>query len=272
LRSGGFPLSKSSSGLTWLVIIGVLVFGAALTALWPTISDQLNIGGSSAPRVPAEPENIVIDVAQFPAGDALIQVPFIRDNIDGLKFTPIVAAGLLVAMAVGGTLALGLPLAFIYTLLSKQTAAVTESESFKTARANLENRQNERIKAWQAAQPQTPMPAAEPRARWMLLSMTPLILLFVWFSGLALGHSLYGDTMWEINGRLVSPIQVLNLLLVVVTVIVLIVVARRIQPEAVVSGATDYQPVNWGMLWVLISGLLIVGVGTGLAFALRAGG
>jgi hypothetical protein len=265
-------LTKSSSRLTWLVIIGVLVFGAALTAIWPTLSDQLNLGGPRAPEVPAEPENMVIDVEQFPAGDALVKVPFIRDTINGLEFSPLVAAGLLVALTVGGTLALGVPLGFIYFFLSKQAAAVSESDSFKESRAALENRQNEWLKERRAAQPEAPMPEAAPRARWMLLSMTPLILLFVWFSGLALGHSLYGDTMWEISGRLISPVQILNLVLVAVTVVVLIVIARRIRPEAVVAGTTDSAPVNWGLLWVLVSGLLIVGVGTGLAIALRGGG
>lgn len=265
-------MSKGSSRLTWLVIIGVLIFGATLTALYPFLADQLDIGGSSAAaEAPAEPEVIVINVEQFPAGDALMQVPFIRDNIHGLEFTPLQATGLLIAFVVGGTFALGLPLAVIYYFLSKQTAKVAESESFKTAQTTLEKQQQERLKAKQAAQPETGMPEAAPRARWVLLSMTPLILLFVWFSGLALGHALFGNAMWEINGQLISPIQILNLIFIVVTIVVMVIVARRIQPEAVVSGATDYRPVNWGLVWVLVSGLLIVGLGTGLAFALRAG-
>jgi hypothetical protein len=40
------------------------------------------------------------------------------------------------------------------------------------------------------------------------------------------------------------------------------------KPEDIDLTQTDNAPVSWGWLWVIVSGMLIVGVGTGLAITL----
>ena len=43
-------------------------------------------------------------------------------------------------------------------------------------------------------------------------------------------------------------------------------------PEDLESHESDLKPVNWGAIWVIVTGLLVVGIGTGLAIALSPAG
>ena len=68
-----------------------------------------------------------------------------------------------------------------------------------------------------------------------------------------------------------SPIAVINGILILITIVVLVLTARARKPGALDNPENDNDPVNWGYIWILLSGLIIVGIGTGLAIALRSG-
>jgi hypothetical protein len=85
-----------------------------------------------------------------------------------------------------------------------------------------------------------------------------------------LGVAYFGETTWEIAGQQVSAAAVINLVLIILTVAVLFFVIRRNNVTDLDSGETDYEPVNWSTIWILLSGLLIVGLGAGLAIAMRS--
>ena len=86
-----------------------------------------------------------------------------------------------------------------------------------------------------------------------------------------LGNAIFQGEEVEIGEQLVNPVAILNLFLILLTVVTLIAVFRSNPTADPDSNATDYRPVNWGWIWVILSGLLIVGIGTGLAIAMRPG-
>jgi hypothetical protein len=85
--------------------------------------------------------------------------------------------------------------------------------------------------------------------------MAFLVIVFAWVVGTILAESF--------SAPLAVPITL------AVTLIGLFLYFRYFRkPEEINPEATDYQPVSWGWVWVIVSGLLIVGLGTGLAVTL----
>jgi amino acid transporter len=99
-----------------------------------------------------------------------------------------------------------------------------------------------------------------------------IFVLFVWIIGLTLGAVYFGDAEVEILGASISAATLLNLVLVLLTIAILYLALRRRDPEDLENPASDYNPVNWGYIWIVVSGILIVGIGAGAAMATRGGG
>ena len=59
---------------------------------------------------------------------------------------------------------------------------------------------------------------------------------------------------------------------VLLSVLVLYLALRRRDPLELDSAEVENKPVKWGTIWVILTGLIIVGIGTGLAIALAPGG
>ena len=147
---------------------------------------------------------------------------------------------------------------------------VATDEGYLAAEAELDKRAAAQLKAVNEEKALTE-PHPERSERWSTISTSIVILIFVWLAGLMLGLSIFGDTTYEVNGREVSPVTIINGILILITIVVLVLAARARKPGALDNPENDYDPVNWGYIWILLSGLIIVGIGTGLAIALRSG-
>jgi hypothetical protein len=266
-------LSKSESRRTWVIVFVLIIFAGVASAAWPFIADL--IGGdsgqeSAAAEIEAENAVIVINIQELPLSDAFLLLPFDTENVDDILLSQIevlaIATGI-VLISVGG---LGLLIALVTWLLSKQITAVATEEDYQAAQAELDKRAKAELQAVNQEQSLTE-PHPERSERWSTISTSIVILIFVWIAGLVLGLSIFGDTTYELNGREVSPVAIINGVLILITIVVLVLAARSRKPGALDAPESDYDPVDWGYIWILLSGLIIVGIGTGLAIALRSG-
>ena len=98
-----------------------------------------------------------------------------------------------------------------------------------------------------------------------------MILVIVWISAVALGEAIYGDEVRVSGDRLVDPAQTFTLVVVGLTTLVLILLGATGNLGQFDETAGENRAVNWGTIWVLLSGLLVVGVGLGLTVAIRGG-
>ena len=277
-------MERNDSRMTWAIVIGLIVVGGLASAVWPAISAQLNIGRAAelaAAREPAEP--IVFNIEDHLLGSEIMALigdapqgvqDFVNDNINGREISQPMAIGIFVALTVGGLIALGLPLAIIYTRLEKSASAIQEDEEYKAAVSVLEKRQTAGLKEQQQANPAKIEGDEASDRRGFAYTMAFLGIIFAWVIGTVIGHAAYGGELIETdNGQLINPVSIVSLIVLVVTLVGYFVYFRFFRrPEEIDPAESDYSPVAWGWVWVIVSGLLIVGVGLGLAFNLISSG
>jgi hypothetical protein len=258
--------------MTWLIIIGLILVGGLASAVWPAISAQLNIGrAGELAAAEADPEPIVFNIEDHLLGEEIMTLigdapqgvqDFVSNNINGREITYPVAIGIFTALAVGGLIALGLPLAIIYTRLESSAAAVQEDEEYKAAVSTLGKRQTAELKEKQQAKPARTEGDEASDRRGFAYTMAFLGIVVAWVVGTVIGHLI----LVESSDQITNPVGNATLAVVIIAVVGYFLYFRFIRkPEEIDPAESDYAPVSWGWVWVVVSGLLIVGVGAGLA-------
>ena len=90
-------------------------------------------------------------------------------------------------------------------------------------------------------------------------------------AALVIGISLLDGGTFDIFGLELSA-GGFGLVVALITAVILILVMRRRDPLEIEQAESEYKPINWGVVWVLITGLIVVGVGTGIAIAFSTPG
>ncbi|HSM55783.1 MAG TPA: hypothetical protein VK879_06465 [Candidatus Sulfomarinibacteraceae bacterium] len=267
---------------TWLIIIGLLLFSGLASLVWINVSDGagggLDLGLDRALAVSpgsmaVEDELITIQLDQYLLGEVLVTIPGLRE-LNGVQVHPLVIAGILTAVTLGGLLAMGLPLAFIFARLEQQTATLKEDPEFQEKKSNLENRKKEQLRELAEKQPPDPIPSHE-MPRWATVSTSLIILFFVILAGYALADTFYpGGEIHLANDVLVNPALPVAGSLGLITLLILgAAISRRRPADAGAEvEARDGAAIPWGAIWVIVSGLIFLGIGTGLMLAIRSAG
>lgn len=264
-------MRKSESWKSLVIIFGLLVFAGLASAAWLWLSSREDTGGEQQEvQLETELETVTVDVGDYVLGSDLLQVPFIKDNVDGLQFSQWVVIGAAVGLVVVSVGALGLLLAVVTWFFGRRVTKVYEDEEFQAAQSELQQREAARLQGLREQRPTAQPAEPEQTGRWSVVSTSIVIVMFVWITGVILGVAYFGETTWEIAGRQVNAASVITLILVLLTIAILILVIRRQNITDFDSGETDYKPVNWSTIWILLSGVIIVGIGAGLAIAMRS--
>ncbi|MFW5941982.1 MAG: hypothetical protein ACOC9X_01880 [bacterium] len=265
---------------TWLIIIGLLLFSGLASLVWINVSEGggIDLGldqalALSPGSVAVEDELITIQLDQYLLGEVLVTIPGLRE-LNGVQVHPLVIAGILTAVTVGGLLAVGLPLALIFARLEQQTAAVKEDPQFQEKQSNLENREKERLRELTEKQPPDPIPSHE-MPRWATVSTSLIILFFVILVGYALADTFYPSGEIRLaNDVLLNPaLPVAGGLGLIALLILGAAISRRGPGDGAAEvEAGDDAAIPWGAIWVIVSGLIFLGIGTGLMLAIRSAG
>lgn len=254
---------------TWAIIIGLLIFTGAASAAWLWFSNlEDDTGTTRVAEVEQQSEPITVSVGDYVLGEDLLGIDFISQNIEGLELNPwlvLIGAAVVVSVLIG---AIGTGITLVSLFTSRQVSKVYEDERYQEAQAKLQQHDKELIDALNADRPVATPAAKEVRTRRSMLVTALLFVMLVWITGNIFGVAFFGTTTWEIFGLSLSPIFVINIALILVTVGVIAILFRVREPEELDISKTDNNPVNWNYVWIILSGALIFGLGTGLVIAM----
>jgi hypothetical protein len=264
-------LSNRESWKTWAAVAALLIFAGLASALVPFLLDQADDSSSSAEEV-REPWETTIDVSQLPfIGVVLVEIPFIADNIQGQPITALQAFGIAFGVVLVSVGAVGLLITVAVLLFDRLVKRVYSDEGYQESTTELQQREKARAKELQQGHPTVAGPEKKTRSRWSMGVYAFIFLLFVWIGGLTLGAAYFGDAEVEFLGLTIGATAALNLVLGLITIVILFLALRGRDPEELENPPSDNNPVNWGYIWIIVSGLLIVGMGAGAAMATRGG-
>jgi MFS family permease len=250
-------LARIKSLGSWLIILLILMATAVMAVVWPLIAQSLNFSGLGS----------VFGGAARPATTmAPIVVPIPEPIASMVNTTQLVLAGwqafaFLFAVVTVSVIGAGLVITLLMRLGGKFTGQVAASEDYQTSVASLESKNSEKLKAKRASQPEPNKPdgyvyGLDP------ISFSLLVLFFV----ALLATLVYG--LVSPTGEIVLFGQTfysglpLIIALFIITIPLLALLARRKRLNAVADN--DNAPIPWDFIAVLITGLLVVGVGLGL--------
>lgn len=239
-------MSGKASWKTWVAIVAVLIATGLITALWPLL---INRTGGQATTIPTEMQTVEIPLPLPIAGS------------DSVTLTALQVVGILALIIGGAVVAMGIPLALIYTMLSRQAIAVGQNDEFKAKQAALEKRQQERIKQLRQGRTTMSKPGHE-MPRWSALSTALIILLFAVFFGMVVNATFVPEGELMIGGRLINSALVIVASFVLVVLPLILWIVRPQKLEALER--TDRGPIPWDFIAVLLTGLVVVGLGIGI--------
>jgi hypothetical protein len=155
----------------------------------------------------------------------------------------------------------GLIITILMKLGDKFTTKIKASDEYQAHAAALEQKEKETLKTKREAHPE-PTPSHNRPYTLDPLSFSLLILFFVAVFAI-LSYSLIAPTgEYMLFGATFYTGMPILVLFLVVTIPLLAWRVRRNRLDAVAE--TDYSPIPWDFIAVLVTGLLVVGVGVGL--------
>lgn len=251
---------------TWLIVIGLLVFAAVASAAWPAVANSLNLEPGLGGPGGAGGLDTELDGVPLPAVlEGLPGVDLIAD--DEGRISPWLVLAVIGGLVTGLIIGTGLVIGLLLRLLDRQTRKVKADPQFNEQAAALAQREKERLQQLARSQPPAPTPVHE-RPRWSLVATALIILFFVFLAGFALSDTFYGGGDVELfEGRYGNPALPLAGGMALVALLVLITAVRGRRSR--VLDSDENAPVSWGMIWVVVSGLIFLGIGIGLTLAMR---
>ena len=263
-------MKTSESWKTWLPLLAVLVIFAVVTAVWPLLADAfslptLSFGGGGGTALPTELEPVSLEALKstLAAGPMASVAESIPDEISPLLVLLIVAG-----VAIGGTIVVGGGLSFIFKLLSGIRNNTMESEVFQQHQAALDQRVKEEINQLRNGRTTDPMPSHK-MPRWSIVSNTLIVLSFVGLATMVYVRNFFPE------GYIVNEdgqfINITGPVFLVLALITLIVIGFRMRPKKLEAiDETDFGRIPWDFIIVLITGLIMLGLGIGFMAYLNA--
>jgi hypothetical protein len=237
-------LRNKQSLITWGVIVALLVGSGILTIFIPAL-----FGSGSSTPLPTEPSTVTI---MFPipiAGQNSITLP---------SWLVMLGLALIVPGLVIGA---GLTLGIIYIILSRLASNAAVNPEYQARAAVLDKRQEEKIKAMR----QTRQTSVSPESRWQrwaVFTTGAVILMFVGFLALLFSSTLFPEGPIARQDTLVNLGRIFVVASMLIALVVMIFTLRS--ERLVRFDQAETLSIPWNFLAVLISGLLVVGLGIGI--------
>lgn len=244
-------MRNKRSWITWGIIFAILVGSGILTILLPSLLG----GGQSSTPLPSEPTTVTIPLPVPIGGRSEITLP---------SWQLMLGLAILVPGLVIGA---GLTLGIVYIILSRLVAGTTASADYKQNAAALEKRQNDRIAQMRETRPTSMAPESTWR-RWSVITTALIVLMFIAFLTL-----LFTSTLFP-SGQIVRQENIVNIVSLIVGVVLLLALvfmALWLRHDRIASfNRGDTLSIPWDFIAVVITGLLVVGLGIGVIAILNA--
>ena len=245
-------MKLNNNSLTWIVIIGLIIFSGVATALWPTIRGEVLEAGDS-------PGGISISAPDIAPNDAIItlNLPVLGE----IAFNEYIA--LLAMLVIVGALVIptGVVLWFIFTRLESTVEDVKEDPEYQAGVSALESKEKAVVKEYMEIAPPDPVPSHE-RNDWILISTILTIGLLGAFVGAALSDNFAGGNN-QFNYSVIAA--VVGMLLGYAFLWL-----RRDRAEVTADGSNAAVPLQG--IFLVITGIIVVGLGLAVMFWVRSQG
>lgn len=263
-------LKTSESWKTWLPLLGILIIFAVVTAVWPVLADafslpSLSFGGGSSTPLPYEPEPISLEAMK--ASLAASPLSGVAESVPD-EISPFVGLAIVTAVTFGAIIVVGGGLAFITRLLSNIRENTLGTEAYQQHQTALEQRNNEQIKQMRDGRTTDPQPSHK-MPRWSVVSNTLIALMFVGLATMVYVRNFIPEGyIVNEDGQFVTVTGPVFLALALLT---LVIVGWRLRPQKIDAvDATDYGRIPWDFIAVLVTGLIMLGLGIGIMAYLNA--
>ena len=243
-------MKNKNSLITWGIIFIILVGSGLLTILLPAF---LNSGATTP--LPSETTTVTIPLPMPVGGRSEVTLPSWQLML-GL-------AALIFGLVIGA----GLVLALIYTLLSRQVARNTENPDFQQQAAALQKRYDTQVAEMRQTRPTSVAPESTWQ-RWGVFTTAITILMFVAFGTFLFASMLFPDRL------VIRDSSIINMTLaLVMTAMIIALTAMGLwlrSGRLAAFNRTESMPIPWDLIAVVITGLLVVGLGIGVIAILNA--
>lgn len=224
-------MSENATQKNWMVILTILLLGA-MVAAGPLLTGQI---GPDAHKIE-------------------LPLPFAVAGANTLAVSSWQAIlGLMVIIA-GAIGTVGVGLSFIFSRAQKQTADVLDSESFQTHKSVLDQAENDKVKQMNAERDTAGMPDHD-RPGWSAVSTSLVVMLFALFAGMLVNAAFIPHSEYVVDGRTASGITVTLIWLALISFFIILIRSSLLQAQAA------SKPVSWDVVWIVGTGLFVVGAG-----------
>ncbi len=242
-------MRNNRSLITWLIIFAILVGSGLLTILLPSFFS----GGSSTP-LPSDP-TIVTFPLPVPIGG--------RSEITLASWQWMLGLAILIPGLVIGA---GLTLGILYIILSRLVTKATSSTAYQKNVAALEKKEAEKIAELRQTRPTSAAPEST-WSRWAVITTGITIAMFVAFLTLLFASLLFPGGQVVRNDAIVNATSALVFIAVAIA---LTAVGLWFRSERIAAiNRTESLAIPWDFLAIVLSGLLVVGLGIGVIVILN---
>ena len=267
---------KKNSIILWGGIILLMILGALLTVVLPSLTSGVREGSSAGSSnhvsAPRETKPIILEVP--PLLDGRVPDSLLVEDDDGgvhIELSPWLALAGLAGIVVAGIAIVGGGFSFISRVFDRLTAGMKASESYQTSLKTLEATEKERLKAINESIPIIRKKEEDyKQPRWSVLSTGAIVMLFSFFLGTAIRHSVGLESQFSLGSRMFNTGNLLFWLIVLLTLIALFVHLRpklldRVNGE-IGEGA---EVIPWDLIFLIITGCIMIVGGIGLLLYYR---
>jgi hypothetical protein len=268
-------LNKPESWKTWVPLLGLLVLFGLVTAVWPALANAFELpsfGGGSSTRIPYEPEPIHLEAIKSTLSASSLPAPLasaLAAAAEALPdaISPFLALGVVTGVVIGSIVVVGGGLSFLIKLIAGIRDNTLETETHQQHQQALEQRVNEQIKQMRDGRTTDPQPSHK-MPRWSVISNIIIALTFVGFTTMVFVRNFFPEGITEIDGRIVNVTTPVFALLALIT---LVIAGLRIRPQKIEAvDETDSGDIPWDFIAVLITGLIMLGLGIGFMAYINA--
>lgn len=255
-------MSERQQGLLSIgLIIGALITVGILTAIWQGITSG-GLGGDGGLSIGLPSIDTSVGLIDLP--DAWYNAPVIGGILT--RFFPngmneLIAIMLLSGFIFGNIAGAGITLTLLYRLLSNSTATVKASDEYQAAVSELQTQEKAFVKKYVAEQPPTEIPDhTEKERNWAAISTIFTMGVLGMFLGAAFSDNFMGGgNQFNISLLFGAVGLALGWLLF----------NRRNVDD---SYDNQKSGIDWGNLFIILTGALVVGIGLGIMMWVRAQG
>lgn len=243
-------MKNKNSLITWGIIFVILLGSGLLTILVPAFFNS----GSATP-LPSETSTVTIPLP-VPVGG--------RTEVTLASWQLMLGLAILI---VGLVIGAGIVLALLYSLLSRQVTKTEADTTTQEKSAALTKRYNDQVADMRQTRPTSVAPE-KTWQRWGVVTTALSILMLVAFSSYLFASMLFPGGLVIRGGEIVNMTMIIVSVMMIIT---LLAMGLWLRSRHIASfNQTESLSIPWDFIAVVVTGLLVVGLGIGFIAFLNA--